>query len=108
MAEKWFKELNQFAENEPKVILVGNKIDLPNPKITTDEARELAKKYSGVFLEVSALTGLNVDEIFNTLTCEIYYKKIKAAKNKANKKKQIKINDGDSTSEVVRKEGCCS
>ena len=29
-AEKWFKELNELSEGYPRIILVGNKIDLPN------------------------------------------------------------------------------
>ena len=76
-AEKWFKELNQFCENNPNIILVGNKIDLPERQITNEESIELASKYKSPFLEVSALNGDNVDSIFNILTDNIYNKKQK-------------------------------
>ena len=71
-ATKWFSELSEFAEGNPKIILVGNKIDLPNRVITNDEATALANKYKCNFLEVSALLGTNVNEIFNSLTLAIY------------------------------------
>ena len=71
-ATKWFSELSEFAEGNPKMILVGNKIDLPDRVITNEEASKLARKYNCNFLEVSALLGTNVNEIFNSLTESIY------------------------------------
>ena len=109
-AGKWFKELNDFAENNPTIILVGNKTDLVNKCISNDDARELAKKYNGLFLEVSALSGLNINEIFSTLALEIYHNKMKNVKKK---KKQNKIileekNDDDKIIIQQKKKGCCS
>ena len=82
-ATKWFKELKEFAEGNPKIILVGNKIDLPNRVITNEEATKLAREYDCNFLEVSAKVGTNVNEIFNSLTSSIYQarKKHKSEKN---------------------------
>ena len=71
-ATKWFSELSEFTEGRTKIILVGNKIDLPNRVISNEEASELAKKYKCDFLEVSALLGKNVEEIFNSLVMTIY------------------------------------
>ena len=71
-ATRWFHELSEFAEGNPSMILVGNKIDLPDRTITKEEAVDLANKYNCKFLEVSAFLGTNVDEIFNTLAMEIY------------------------------------
>lgn len=75
-ATKWFHELNEFAARTPK-ILVGNKIDLPNREVSNEEAIALAQKYNCNFLEVSALLGTNVNEIFNSLTLSIYQEKAK-------------------------------
>ena len=80
-AIRWFSELHEFAEKDTKAILVGNKIDLPNRVISSEEAIELARKYNCNFLEVSALLGTNVNEIFNSLTNTIYHQQ------KANHKK---------------------
>ena len=71
-ATKWFSELSEFTEGRTKIILVGNKIDLDNRVISNEEASELAKKYKCDFLEVSALSGKNVEEIFNSLAMTIY------------------------------------
>ena len=75
LATKWFEEVNRFSEKSITIILVGNKIDLDKREISNQEARELAEKYKGLYLEVSALTGRNIEEIFNSLTMEIYYHK---------------------------------
>ena len=80
-ATKWFSELSEFAEGNPKIILVGNKIDLPNRVVTNEEATALALKYHCNFLEVSALLGTNVNEIFSSLALAIH----KANKNKFQK-----------------------
>ena len=123
-ATRWFRELNEFAEKNVKVILVGNKIDLPNREITNEEATKLAREYNCNFLEVSALLGTNVNEIFSSLTASIYQenKKRKSEKNDyfneennnfsygSNRSKKLKIgeaapqNIGPSTR---RKDSCC-
>ena len=81
-ATKWFSELSEFAEGNPKMILVGNKIDLPNRVISNEEATNLAREYNCNFLEVSAFTGSNVEQIFISLTSSIYKSK---QKNKVEK-----------------------
>ena len=103
-ATKWFSELNEFAEGNPKIILVGNKTDLPNRVITNDEATALANKYKCNFLEVSALLGTNVSEIFNSLTLSIY---------QANKNMEKEIGKDDlednnyNYGKKRRKKDCC-
>ena len=82
-ATKWFHELNEFAAGTPK-ILVGNKIDLPNREVSNEEAIELAQKYNCNFLEVSALLGTNVNEIFNSITLSIYQEKPKKTREISN------------------------
>jgi len=86
-ATRWFRELNEFAEKNVKVILVGNKIDLPNREISNEEATKLAREYNCNFLEVSALLGTNVNEIFNSLTLSIYQQ------NKKHKSEKMEFNE---------------
>ncbi len=80
-ATKWFHELSEFAEGNPKIILVGNKIDLPNRVVSNEEATALAHKYKCNFLEVSALLGTNVNEIFNSLALTIHQGKKRNSEN---------------------------
>lgn len=89
-ATKWFHELKEFAEGNPKMILVGNKIDLPNKAISNEEANDLARKYGCNFLEVSALLGTNVDEIFRSLANSIYQSRLE---NKSEKMKYREENE---------------
>ena len=64
------------------MILVGNKIDLPNRVISNEEATNLARQYNCSFLEVSAFTGSNVEQIFISLSISIFKSK---QKNQAEK-----------------------
>ena len=109
-AGEWFKELNEFSENNPTIILVGNKCDLDNKCISNDDARELAKKYNGIFLEVSALSGLNINEIFTTLALEIYHNKMKNVKKKKKINKIVLEEKIDNNTNMAQqnKKGCCS
>lgn len=124
-AEKWFQELHQFTENNPRIILVGNKIDLPTREVPFDAINKLSKKYGVNFLEVSAVQGINVNEVFSSLTSSIYEQKKQMDEEREKnekledslntntkvKKKNKKINIVDNTDYVSpysrRKDSCC-
>jgi len=120
-ATKWFSELSEFTEGRTKIILVGNKIDLPNRVISNEEASDLAKKYKCDFLEVSALLGKNVEEIFNSLAMTIYqgYKRNSLDSGNDNGRRSSSSNIGNSRNRKFnitqnadsvaenRKGGCC-
>ena len=120
-ATKWFSELSEFAEGNPKMILIGNKIDLPNRVISNEEATNLAREYNCNFLEVSAYTGANVEEIFFNLTSSIYKSKQKKQAEKmdyleennthygSNRNKKLKIGATPQNIGVAasRKGSCC-
>ena len=62
---KWIEECKNNAPKTVLMILIGNKRDLEdNRKVSKDEGRELAKKNGMEFLETSAKTGKNVEEVF--------------------------------------------
>jgi small GTP-binding protein len=63
---RWFKEAYDNSGNIP-LILVGNKIDLPDIQVTTEEAKNLAKKFNTIYFDSSAKSGQSVDTIFETL-----------------------------------------
>jgi small GTP-binding protein len=64
---KWFEEVKKNRGNIP-LILVGNKVDLPDRKINDEQAKELAKKHGVQYLETSAKTGESIDKIFLELS----------------------------------------
>jgi len=54
------------------IILVGNKCDLEKERaVTQDEGKALANKFAIPFLETSAKTNQNIDEVFFTLVRQI-------------------------------------
>lgn len=53
------------------LLLLGNKVDLPNRTVTTKQGQELADKHNIPYIEASAKTRLNVEEAFFTLVREI-------------------------------------
>jgi GTPase SAR1 family protein len=63
------------------MVLVGNKCDLVEQRVVpTKQGEELAKKFSCVFLEASARTRDNIDNIFHSLVRQINPAKKKAPK----------------------------
>ena len=64
---KWFQEVRQNRGPNIPLLLVGNKVDLPDLQVSTDEATSLAKNYKSMYRDVSAKSGQSVDDVFMTL-----------------------------------------
>ncbi len=88
------------------MILVGNKNDIPDRKVTVEEGKvwatdqELANKYNMTFLETSAKTSENVTSAFLTLVKQIK-SKISIAPTKGN---TTKLNPSE---KIKKGKGCC-
>jgi len=90
----WLNEIENHAERDTIVMLIGNKCDLAkeNPderQVSTREAEDFAKKCGLIYNETSAKTGENVKEAFEYLIETIH---------KGQKKK------GPSNNDKMRKE----
>ena len=67
-----FNEIIYCYSKYIPIFLVGNKMDDENRrKITFAEGEEFSKKHGLMFCECSAITGANIDFIFNKLANEI-------------------------------------
>jgi len=66
---KWIEKIKEsFDISKISFILVGNKKDLKNKRIISEEeGKKLAEDNNFIFLETSAKTGENVNEIFQTI-----------------------------------------
>ncbi|XP_015259444.1 RAB11a, member RAS oncogene family, like [Cyprinodon tularosa] len=72
-AERWLKELQDHADSNIVIMLVGNKSDLRHLRaVPTEEARGFAEKNGLSFLETSALDSSNVELAFQTILTAIY------------------------------------
>jgi len=74
---KWMPDFKQFSTPDTCYSLVGNKKDLLDKvKITTEQGKLLAKEIGVVdFFETSAMTGENVQTIFENLVKKLILRK---------------------------------
>lgn len=71
--EDWISEAEVNCDPNGKKILIGNKSDLVDSReVTTQEAEELARNHSMLFLETSAKNNTNVFEAFMNVSREVY------------------------------------
>jgi len=105
----WISEIDKYANEQVKKLLVGNKCDLSSKKLVSyDEGRELAESLGISFLETSAKNSHNVEQSFQLMAGEI-----------KQQVKQVTRNDTGSMSQTGRiitsdsgsgsgSSGCCS
>lgn len=70
----WLRDLKAHADPNVVVCIAGNKCDKP-ASFDLTKCDEYAASIGATFLKTSAMTGENVDEIFNVLSkkiCEVY------------------------------------
>lgn len=72
--EAWLNEIKSQANPETKVFLIGNKVDLGNArKVQTETARQFSKDHGfHYFIETSAKTGFNAQNVFIQAAKELY------------------------------------
>jgi len=97
-AQAWVKELRQQANQNIVIALAGNKADLAQQRtVDNEEAESYAKENNLLYMETSAKTALNVNDLFLQIAKLL-------PKNDQKDSGNIKI-DGDGDSE--KKKGCC-
>ncbi len=73
----WVDNIERYSEN-PRLILIGNKTDLPNKRVVSyEEALDYSNSLGLSFLETSAKNNLNIEDIFTKLVHDIYDNNIK-------------------------------
>ena len=66
--KQWVADLKQLTQEHVKLMLVGNKADMPDKRqVSSEEGESLAKELELVFYETSAKDGTNVNQMFNKL-----------------------------------------
>ena len=73
----WVDNIERYSKN-PRLILIGNKTDLPNKRVVSyEEALDYSNSLGLSFLETSAKNNLNIEDIFTKLAHDIYDNNIK-------------------------------
>lgn len=97
----WVKQIEQNAQNNVCKVLVGNKCDREDRKVTLEEGQKLASEYNMKYFETSAKTNLNVNETFTFLTKDI----LNTTDNKRPAGGTVEIKKTDSGK--TEKKSCC-
>jgi small GTP-binding protein len=72
----WIQEIQENNSEDSILVLIGNKLDLTQPRIVPKELIEDYCKKNGIgnYFEASAKTGENVHEIFKSLVKQLFIK----------------------------------
>ncbi|KAL9261766.1 Ras-related protein [Drosera capensis] len=100
-AKKWVQELQKQGNPNMVMALAGNKADLEEKRtVSADEARAYAGENGLFFMETSAKTAVNVDEIFHEIA-----KRLPRAQPPQNPAGMVLV---DRPTEAARASTCCS
>ena len=108
---KWYEQAQKESSKEVSIILVGNKCDLENErKVSKEKGEEKARALNCPFFETSALSKLNIDDIFNEMVNNIF-DRTGGPKNDDDDDIEI-VNENDKavslkTEQPEQKKGCC-
>lgn len=61
---QWYSTVNEHANEQVQLLLVGNKSDLGNRQVTKEQGEELARELGLPFMEASAKNDDNVNDLF--------------------------------------------
>ena len=107
----WLNFIDEHTNlKEKALLLVGNKIDLPNREVTNEEGFNFAKERNMKYFETSAKTGFGIKEAFQQLYKDIYdLHTILDNKNEGDKKQteNIIIKKEDIKEDKNKNKKCC-
>jgi Ras-related protein Rab-2A len=101
MAE-WVKEVRVLAPESCKIMLVGNKVDLPR-QVSPDDFDAFAQTVGCPAVETSAVTGVNIRRLFED--CAIAAYADRAGKEQVQNETPTSPRSVESREEI--NEGCC-
>ena len=104
----WIKDLRSQTDQELPIFIVGNKSDRENERqITYKEAQEFSlSRRTKYFIECSAKTGYNIENIFNEAAKYLYSACKELGKDKIPSNNKLTINK-DNTDNKKKKKKCC-
>ena len=69
--ENWLRQIKIHASDNVVKLVVGNKSDSSERKVTYEEGKQMAEQFGLEFLEVSAKENINISEMFHLIAREI-------------------------------------
>ncbi|GAB4842429.1 WD40 repeat protein [Ancistrocladus abbreviatus] len=103
--KQWLSEIDRYASDNVKKLLVGNKSDLTaNRAVTYETAKAFADEIGIPFLETSAKDASNVEQAFMTMAASIKNQMASQPAINANKPSTVQMHGRP----VNQKSNCCS
>ena len=100
----WIEQIKTNSQENTKMILFGNKIDLEDQRqVSKSEGEEYAKKININFFEVSAKEGININEAFEYFIKEVLSNYFNSENYIKRKSKMLSV----SIQEPKKKNSCC-
>ena len=103
------KDLKANSNPDIKVFLIGNKVDLEESRLVPKEkALQFKNDFDlDLFMETSAKTGLNTQEIFVEAARVLYFDYMKYKRKNRKPSERVKL-EKDVVKKEKEKSGCCS
>ncbi len=101
----WLNEIKNNCKVDVSIILVGNKIDIENRKISKEQGNDFALKNKLMYIETSSKDGINIDSPFENLTNDIIQKIKNNRDYDYNETVEQKLNKIRERNEIEKKKG---
>ncbi len=89
LIDLWLSNVKDNGKGDLSIMFIGNKCDLKNNReVTVEEVELKAKEYGADFIEVSALSGENIQKAFEILIRKMAKLEIENYEKKYNKLKK--------------------
>lgn len=73
--ENWINQIKECASPDVVIYLLANKIDMKDKiQVTSEEGKQCAEKFKLKYREISCKENINVNEVFNEISSELYEK----------------------------------
>jgi len=109
--QRWLADLYKYTNEEDMVVLlVGNKTDLKQRAVSTEDARKLAELEGMYFIETSAKDATNVERAFFIVTNQLLQSNTSSSSSLRERRRQSLLIDGVEIGEEppAKKESNCN
>lgn len=100
----WIQQIKMHASESVAKVLIGNKCDRPDKKVSAEQGEALSRELGIKFFESSAKNNINVQEVFFYIAKDIKDKRMGETLGTTT---SIRVNPGQQQSKPA-KSSCCS
>jgi len=101
----WMTDIQENADKDVELLLLGNKVDIAERKISEEQSKELSQRLNIPMLETSAKTGFNIEEAFDLIINNIL-KKEKFETEKTTENRETPVIQQKIVTKKKKEEGC--